>query len=168
MRHDTTTRRAVIGGAVALVAGCVGGDDGVEPDDGGTPTNEANPATGEVNSMGELTLASPAFDHCERIPDAVEPTGKVWDHWIVWNVPPGVEAIPKGWEPTDAEEGTNDHDEVGYGGPNPPDSEHRYRFKLFALDATLDLPTGTDAAALGRAMNGHILAETQLDGTYPA
>ena len=101
-------------------------------------------------------------------PDAREPAGKVWDHWVVWNVPPDRTDIPEGWKPTDAVEGTNDFGGVGYGGPNPPDKAHRYRFKLFALDATLDLPQATDAAALGEAMDGHVLAGTQLDGTYPA
>jgi Raf kinase inhibitor-like YbhB/YbcL family protein len=101
-------------------------------------------------------------------PDAVEPAGKVWDHWIVWNIPPETETIPEGWDPQGPVEGTNDYGDVGYGGPNPPDSVHRYRFKLFALDTELDLPSETDADALGSAMAGHVLAQTQLDGTYPA
>ncbi|MEF8779148.1 MAG: YbhB/YbcL family Raf kinase inhibitor-like protein [Haloferacaceae archaeon] len=101
-------------------------------------------------------------------PDAVEPAGKVWDHWVVWNVPPETTAIPEDWNPTDAEEGTNDYGEVGYGGPNPPDREHTYRFELFALDATLDLPTSTDADGLRSAMEGHVLERARLEGTYPA
>ncbi|MFC4405492.1 YbhB/YbcL family Raf kinase inhibitor-like protein [Haloarchaeobius iranensis] len=103
-------------------------------------------------------------------PDAVEPAGKVWDHWVVWNVPPDRREIPEDWTPGDAMEGTNDYGEVGYGGPNPPDREHRYRFKLFALDSSLSLPadTDTDADALGEAMAGHIVGQTQLEGTYPA
>ncbi len=101
-------------------------------------------------------------------PDAVEPAGKVWDHWVVWNIPSKMTTIPEDWDPTDATEGTNDYGTVGYGGPNPPDREHRYRFKLFALDATLDLPTETDAEALESAMDSHVLEQTQLDGTYPA
>ena len=101
-------------------------------------------------------------------PDAREPTGKVWDHWVVWNIPPDRTDIPEGWDPAEAAEGTNDFGAVGYGGPNPPDKAHRYRFKLFALDATLDLPASTDAATLGGAMDGHVLARTQLEGTYPA
>jgi Raf kinase inhibitor-like YbhB/YbcL family protein len=100
-------------------------------------------------------------------PDAVEPAGKVWDHWVVWNIPVTRTEIPENWTPDEAAEGTNDYGEVGYGGPNPPDREHRYRFKLFALDTTLDLPAETDADALGDAMAGHVLAQTQLDGTYP-
>ena len=101
-------------------------------------------------------------------PDAVEPAGKVWDHWIVWNVAPDRREIPAGWKPATAREGTNDFGNVGYDGPNPPEERHRYRFKLFALATTLDLPSETDARALGKAMVGHVLAATQLDGTYPA
>ena len=211
------TRRTVIAGATALLAGCADDDGdeapttaiGTPAEDGSdvttTATNETasgddNPATGEVSQMGELTLSSPAFADGERIPDrygyeadnvnppleiagvpddaeslalamddpdAVEPAGKVWDHWIVWNVPPDIERIPEGWEPAAASEGTNDFGEVGYGGPNPPDGEHRYRFKCFALDTSLDRPESTDVEALGEAMAGHVLARTQLDGTYP-
>jgi Raf kinase inhibitor-like YbhB/YbcL family protein len=208
MRRDTapgTTRRALVAGAAALVAGCVGdngdGGDGAGDNGDDAATPDSNPATGEVTQMGDLTLTSPTFDDGEQIPDrygytvdnvnpplevkgvpegaesmallvddpdAVEPAGTVWDHWVVWNIPPTRTTVPEGWEPSDAVEGTNDYGEVGYGGPNPPDREHRYRFKLFALETTFDLPAATDAEALGEAMDGHVLAQTQLDGTYPA
>lgn len=101
-------------------------------------------------------------------PDAIEPAGTVWVHWIVWNIPPETTTIPEDWNPRDATEGTNDYGDIGYGGPNPPDSEHRYRFKLFALDERLELPSESDAEALGSAMDGHVLEQTQLDGRYPA
>lgn len=101
-------------------------------------------------------------------PDAKEPAGKVWDHWIVWNVPPGTETIPADWDADDAAEGTNDYGDPGYGGPNPPDRAHTYRFDLYALDTTLDLGTDADADALEDAMDGHVLAQTRLEGTYPA
>ena len=101
-------------------------------------------------------------------PDAVEPAGKVWDHWVVWNIPPSTATIPKGWDADGATEGTNDYGEVGYGGPNPPDREHTYRFRLFALETTLDLPAETDADSLESAMEGHVIEQTLLEGTYPA
>ncbi|MEF8842371.1 MAG: YbhB/YbcL family Raf kinase inhibitor-like protein [Haloarculaceae archaeon] len=101
-------------------------------------------------------------------PDAVEPAGKVWDHWLVWNVPPGTEEIPADWDPgaVGAVEGQNDFGETGYGGPNPPDREHTYEFRLYALDATLDL--GTDARRDGfeDAATGHLVASAGLSGTY--
>jgi len=101
-------------------------------------------------------------------PDAREPAGKVWDHWIVWNVPLKRTTIPEGWTPDEATEGTNDFGEHGYGGPNPPDREHTYRFRLFALDTTLDLGSDTDADSLESAIEGHVLEAAHLEGTYPA
>ncbi|TYL36268.1 YbhB/YbcL family Raf kinase inhibitor-like protein [Natronococcus pandeyae] len=101
-------------------------------------------------------------------PDAVEPAGKVWDHWVVWNIPPETTTIPEDWEPDEAMEGTNDFGETGYGGPSPPDREHTYRFELYALDTTLDLESETDADALESAIDGHVLAQTQFEGTYPS
>jgi hypothetical protein len=99
-------------------------------------------------------------------PDAVKPAGKVWDHWVVWNVPPEVEELPEGWDASGASEGTNDFGERGYGGPNPPDREHSYRFQVIALDATLDLPGETDADGLREAMDGHVIEGAELTGTY--
>ena len=99
-------------------------------------------------------------------PDAVEPAGQVWLHWLVWNVDPGRTAIPEAWDAAGAVEGTNDFGEVGYGGPSPPDREHTYRFKLYALDARLDAGAGADLAAVGGAAAGHVVASTQLEGTY--
>ncbi|QFU84033.1 YbhB/YbcL family Raf kinase inhibitor-like protein [Natronorubrum aibiense] len=101
-------------------------------------------------------------------PDAVDPAGKVWDHWVVWNIPPDRQTIPENWHPDDADEGANDYGSPGYGGPNPPDREHTYEFTLYALETTLDLEAETDADALRSAIEGHVLAETQLTGTYPA
>ncbi len=101
-------------------------------------------------------------------PDAMGPAGKVWDHWVVWNVSPDVGEIPDGWNAarTGAEEGTNDYGSRGYGGPNPPNREHTYRFRLFALDSTLDLPPSTDVDGLVSAATGHVVEETTLTGTY--
>lgn len=99
-------------------------------------------------------------------PDAVEPAGKVWDHWIVWNIDPEVRKIPEGEVPKGAEEGMNDYGEQGYGGPNPPDREHTYRFKLYALDTKLDLSSSATKMDVEEQMKGHVLDETTLTGTY--
>jgi len=99
-------------------------------------------------------------------PDALEPTGKVWDHWLVWNIPPTIYDIPEGWHATDAIEGTTDFGTTGYGGPNPPDKKHTYRFKLYALDIQLNLPSSSTKKEVGRAMSHHIVAQTQLEGTF--
>ncbi|MFK8211985.1 YbhB/YbcL family Raf kinase inhibitor-like protein [Haloferax volcanii] len=99
-------------------------------------------------------------------PDAVKPAGEVWDHWLVWNIDPDIEAIEAGETPPGAVEGTNSYGEMGYGGPNPPDGEHTYRFLLYALDTSLDLDAGATKADLKRAIAGHVTAETQLTGKY--
>jgi len=101
-------------------------------------------------------------------PDALEPAGKVWRHWLVWNIDPTRKRIPEDWS-TDtaaAVEGENDYGETAYGGPNPPDGEHTYRFRLFALDAELDVPAGSTLDDLERAMEGHVLEEAVYEGTY--
>lgn len=99
-------------------------------------------------------------------PDAQEPAGKIWDHWVIWNIDPDRTELPEGWEPTEATEGENDFGETGYGGPNPPDRQHTYKFRLYALDSSLDLQEGATKDEVEESMVEHILAETQLEGTY--
>lgn len=99
-------------------------------------------------------------------PDAQEPAGKIWDHWVVWNIDPNIDQIDEGSTPPNAREGRNDFDETGYGGPKPPDREHTYHFRLYALDTELDLNAGASKAELCEEMEGLILDETELKGTY--
>lgn len=99
-------------------------------------------------------------------PDAVEPAGKVWDHWVVWNLDPDRREIPAGWDADDAIEGQNDFGERGYGGPNPPDRPHTYEFRLYALDDRLTLGAGATKAQLEEAMSGHVLDRAELTGTF--
>ncbi|MFW5965793.1 MAG: YbhB/YbcL family Raf kinase inhibitor-like protein [Halodesulfurarchaeum sp.] len=98
-------------------------------------------------------------------PDAVEPAGRVWDHWLVWNIDPAIERIPADWD-CPFPEGENDYGERGYGGPNPPDREHTYRFRLFALETSLDLESGGTKGDLIEALQGQVLEEAHLEGTY--
>ena len=91
-------------------------------------------------------------------PDAMEPAGKVWVHWVAWNI-----------EPTTTElenlttEGMTDFGEVGYGGPAPPDKRHTYVFKLYALDCDLLIaPLTSTKADVEKAMEGHIIEQTQI------
>lgn len=99
-------------------------------------------------------------------PDAKEPAGKIWNHWLVWNIAPDRTEIPEDWSPETATEGQNDYGEQGYGGPNPPDGEHTYRFRLYALDTTLDLSASATKDDLVDAIAGHIVDKARFDGTY--
>jgi len=99
-------------------------------------------------------------------PDAVEPAGHIWDHWLVWDVSPDRETIPEDWSPESATEGQNDYGEQGYGGPNPPDGEHTYRFRLYALDAELGLSAAATRDDVADAVTGHIIEKDTLEGTY--
>jgi Raf kinase inhibitor-like YbhB/YbcL family protein len=96
-------------------------------------------------------------------PDAPRGT---WVHWVVWNIPPDTKAIPEGTEPKGVA-GKNSFGKTGYGGPCPPKGPaHRYYFKLYALDAALDLPAGSTKDRLEQAMKGHVIARASLMGTY--
>ena len=91
-------------------------------------------------------------------------------HWILWNAVPvrGLVEFPEGAPPAGAVEGNNDAGEAGYRGPCPPQllGRHRYVFTFFAVDSTLDLAAGADRAALERALDGHVVAQATLVGTY--
>ena len=97
-------------------------------------------------------------------PDAMGAVGKVWVHWVVWNIRWNTAAITSDYQ--NGTEGMTDFGEVGYGGPAPPDKKHTYVFKLYALDTKLDLPEGSTKADVEKAMEGHIIEQTQLTGTY--
>ena len=93
-------------------------------------------------------------------PDAMGAVGKIWVHWVAWNIDPTKTELAK------STEGMTDFGEVGYGGPAPPDKRHTYVFKLYALDSELDLPGKSTKADVEKAMEGHIIEQVQLTGTY--
>ncbi len=90
---------------------------------------------------------------------------QVWDHWVVFNIQPTTTEIPEAKNPPGIL-GKNTGGKNTYGGPCPPDREHHYFFKLYALDMELDLPEGATKAEVEKAMVGHILAEAKLMGRY--
>ena len=97
-------------------------------------------------------------------PDAVEPAGKIWDHWIVYDVDPSTEKIESGESP--GTEGITDFRETGYNGPNPPDGEHTYVFTAYALDKELGLPQGANKEQVEESIEGHIIEKAELKGRY--
>lgn len=105
-------------------------------------------------------------------PDAPDPAAPkmTWVHWVLYNIPPDASGLPEGVGSQDlpggTKEGLNDWKRTGYGGPCPPIGRHRYFHKLYALDIVLpDLGKPTKKA-LEKAMEGHILSQAELVGTY--
>lgn len=102
-------------------------------------------------------------------PDA--PVG-TWVHWVLFNIPVNETQLPEGVPPKEtfhkgARQGLNDFKRVGYGGPCPPPGKpHRYFFRLYALDSTLDLKPRATKSQVLEACKGHILAEAQLMGRF--
>lgn len=89
----------------------------------------------------------------------------MWDHWIVFNLPASLREIPAGQEPAGVH-GLGTGKNLNYYGPCPPDREHRYFFKLYALDTMLALAEGAAKSQVEAAMAGHVLAQTELIGRY--
>jgi len=99
-------------------------------------------------------------------PDAIGAVGKVWVHWVLWNINPSTIELKENSIPSDCLEGKTDFGEIGYGGPAPPDKEHTYIFKLYALDQKLVTDKDSTKKQIEEAMNNHIIAETRLEGRY--
>ena len=99
-------------------------------------------------------------------PDAMGAVGKVWVHWVLWNIPADTTQINENTTPSNSVEGKTDFGEIGYGGPAPPDKEHTYIFKLYALNKVLDLDKGSTKKQVEDAMKGSIIAESTLKGKY--
>jgi Raf kinase inhibitor-like YbhB/YbcL family protein len=101
-------------------------------------------------------------------PDA--PMG-TWVHWVLYNIPTTAHSWPEN-TPRDPElangalQGKNSSRSTGYNGPCPPSGTHRYYFKLYALDTMMSLPSGATKNQLLKAMEGHILGQAELMGTF--
>lgn len=140
-----------------------------------------------------MKISSPAFQHNEKIPkkytcdgDNINPPlnfddfpedtkqlalivddpdapGKTWVHWVVYKMPV-ILHVDENSVP--ATQGINDFGSKSYGGPCPPSGQHRYYFKLYALDTKMDLDEGIVKEELLNAMKGHILEVAELIGLY--
>jgi Raf kinase inhibitor-like YbhB/YbcL family protein len=149
--------------ALELTSPAFGDGDRI-PEEYGYDERNENPPLEIEDPPGETEAFALIVDD----PDAIEPAGKIWEHWLVWDISPETRTIPEDWDPeiAGATEGENDFGERGYGGPSPPDREHTYRFELYALDTELDLPESADADELREEMEDHIIEKTALHGTY--
>jgi Raf kinase inhibitor-like YbhB/YbcL family protein len=96
-------------------------------------------------------------------PDAV--IGR-WVHWTIWNINPQERGIEENDVPQGSVEGLTNFGKPGYGGPCPPSGTHRYIFKLYALDAELELQQGASVGSLEKAMQEHIIAQDELIGLF--
>ena len=146
--------------------------------------------------MTELHISSPAFEHNGKIPvaytcdghdrnppliiknipqgtkslvlivdDPDAPMG-TWVHWVLWNIAPQTQEIKENSVPAGAVQGMNDFRKHDYGGPCPPSGTHRYFFKLYALNSSLDLSQGSKKTDVEKAMKGHVIAESHIIGLY--
>jgi Raf kinase inhibitor-like YbhB/YbcL family protein len=123
-------------------------------------------------SVADAPGGSESFVLIVDDPDAPNPP---FTHWLCWGIPPDTSEIPASIPQQervpvlgDAVQGINDFDELGYRGPLPPegDGPHRYRFTVRALDRALDLEPGADRAAVDNALEGGVMAQGRLVGTY--
>lgn len=97
-------------------------------------------------------------------PDAKEPAGKIWEHWTVWNIPPTTKEIEEDSSP--GIEGMTDFRKRGYGGPNPPDGTHTYRFILYAVDKELEISEKSRKEDVEEAIEDHVIEETSLQAKF--
>lgn len=113
----------------------------------------------------------PANAHClvllmddPDVPSFVR-SDQMWDHWVIFNIPPNTRSLAENATPPGVQ-GKNTSGKNKYEGPCPPDREHRYFFKLYALDTLLTLSANVTKKEVEQAMKGHILAEAHLIGKY--
>ena len=166
----------------------------VAPPTTDTPSTTVALETTTTMELPQMDITSPAFEHDEPIPlrhscdgedvsprldisnlpegttvlvlimDDPDAPGGTWDHWIAYNISP-VPTIAEG-DHAIGTGGLNSWKQTGYGGPCPPSGIHRYFFRLFALDAELELAAGALKTEVLDAMEGHILADATLLGTF--
>ncbi len=119
--------------------------------------------------IGNVPAGTMSFVLLMDDPDIPESVKKnmgldVFDHWVVFNIPAGAVEMEEG-KPPPGVEGMNSAGQ-GYTGPCPPDGEHRYLFKLYALDTMLDLNKSATKDRVEKVMKGHVIEKAQLIGVY--
>lgn len=119
-----------------------------------------------VNPPLEFKDVPPETNTLAFILDDPDAPNGAWTHWLLWNIDPKTSNLAENSAPDGAVQGQASSGQNVYGGPCPPAGTHHYHFKLFALDAKLSIPSFSDVAALKQAMNGHIISQAELIGTY--
>ena len=119
-------------------------------------------------SWGEPPAGTQSFALIMDDPDA---SGGTWVHWLLYNIPAAARSLPEdlavtGKNVPEGQGGENSWGDIGYGGPCTPSGTHRYFFKIYALDETVGLLPGANKGELLKAMQGHILAQGELMGTF--
>lgn len=134
----------------------------------GQPLPKLHAYKGEGHNVAPTLRWTGAPDGTESfaliVDDPDAPREQPWVHWVAYNIPGGAAGLP-----TDSiTQGVNDFGDKGYGGPMPPEGHglHHYHFKLYALDAWLDLRPGLSKDALLQKVDGHILDTCEIVGTY--
>lgn len=120
----------------------------------------------DVNPAFKISGAPAGTKGLALIVDDPDASGGDWVHWLVWNIDPATEEIAENSVPDGAIQGKTSFGAPGYGGPCPPSGEHRYFFKLYALDKELDLDSSADKSQVLEKMNGHVLGDAELMGVY--
>lgn len=102
------------------------------------------------------------------IVDDPDAPGQTFVHWVVYDLPPETRQLSEGVDAEQGEgiKGSNDFDQLEYGGPCPPNGTHRYFFKLYALDQPLGLAPGATKGDVIAAMDGHVVDTAELIGRY--
>ncbi|MBI5134239.1 MAG: YbhB/YbcL family Raf kinase inhibitor-like protein [Candidatus Taylorbacteria bacterium] len=99
------------------------------------------------------------------VPVEIEPSG-IFDHWVVFNIPPKTPGAKEVDAVMPGTYGANSAGQTAYIGPCPPEGEHRYYFRLYALDTQLALKKGVKKPEILEAMEGHVIAKAELMGRY--
>ncbi|OGZ44083.1 MAG: hypothetical protein A3J55_00820 [Candidatus Ryanbacteria bacterium RIFCSPHIGHO2_02_FULL_45_17b] len=128
-------------------------------------TCDANPLTRGINPPLSISDVDQNAKSLVLIVDDPDAPGGTWVHWVVWNIRPDTREITEGSVPEGAAQGKTNRAH-SYHGPCPPSGVHRYFFKLYALDTMLSIPLASGAKDVIEAMEGHIVADAKIMGTY--